>query len=416
MSNKNRMMDGKMNRNQFRFSIRKLSIGVASILLGLGITGAVNQQTHAATYLNGTVHVKRVTSHPTWKILLWDGEGHNTGIFIKPDTNWKVFEKKNINGLEYYRLGTNRQWVQAQYTNNYSAQELEIFIVGDQPVYLVDADGADTQVVLPAKSQWKVLEKKTVKGNVYYRLGTQKQWVLAKESHQANNDYQLPATTTDTPAEKPVTLTDAQKDAFSTKNPIIKDEKVEVSDPAHLTKDQLDQVLKKIEAAHAGKRVSGLTQSENGDLTVVYKDGSKQNISLETAKEDVLSIKLTQAEQDASKEFKKVMVLDPHQPNMTFSPEGWQQHSQDKETEIAEQVVTKNPDRNIKTVAFNHDDPNYSNQTSTATVTYEDGSNRSVPVKDLLVMDNAHWADSYKNKIAKFVDATTNTPTIHLKS
>ncbi|MCI1883556.1 MAG: SLAP domain-containing protein [Lactobacillus sp.] len=173
-----------MNRNHFRFAIRKFSIGAASVLLGIGLAGVLTNKVNAAsTHMSGVVHVNPVANHPTWKILLWDGEGHNTGVFIKPNSDWKVFEKKNINGLEYYRLGTDRQWVQAQYVDASNAQEIggvnKAIYTTNGEVALVDAQGNTTGATLPAGSQWKAFAKKTINGKTYYRLGTDKQWAPA---------------------------------------------------------------------------------------------------------------------------------------------------------------------------------------------------------------------------------------------
>ncbi|MCI1330215.1 MAG: YSIRK-type signal peptide-containing protein [Lactobacillus sp.] len=181
------MMAGKMNRNHFRFSIRKLSIGAASVLLGLGFMGATNHNTQAAsTRMSGIVRTTPVPNHPTWKILLWDGEGHGTGVYINPNTNYKVFEKKSMNGLEYYRLGTDKQWVQAQYVDATGATEegttsetKAIYTVGSNAVSLVDGQGNASGQVLSPGSTWKAFAKKTINGQTYYRLGTYQQWAPA---------------------------------------------------------------------------------------------------------------------------------------------------------------------------------------------------------------------------------------------
>jgi hypothetical protein len=134
--------------------------------------------------MTGVVHANYVPNHPTWKILLWDGEGHGTGVFIKPNTDWKVFEKKNINGLEYYRLGTDKQWVQARWVDASRAKESTpttkraIFTTNSE-VSLVDGNGNATGATLPANTDWKAFASKIINGKTYYRLGTDKQWAPA---------------------------------------------------------------------------------------------------------------------------------------------------------------------------------------------------------------------------------------------
>lgn len=166
-------------------SIKKVGIASASVLLGLGFAGLTANHVNAAA-MHGTVHINPVAGHPTWKILLWDGSGHGTKTYLSPNTNWKVFESRMINGIKYYRLGNDRQWVQAQYADASNAVEESqpvhvqaVYTVGNQAVGLVDSNGHATGRLLPAGSRWKAFAKKTINGNLYYRLGSQQQWVLA---------------------------------------------------------------------------------------------------------------------------------------------------------------------------------------------------------------------------------------------
>jgi hypothetical protein len=132
--------------------------------------------------MTGIVHVNPVPNHPTWKILLWNGEGHGTGVFIKPNTNWKVYEKKSMNGLDYYRIGTDRQWVEAQYVDDSGASEVAgkaIYTVGSNSVNLVDGKGNASGQVLAPGTKWKAFAKKNINGQTYYRLGSDQQWAPA---------------------------------------------------------------------------------------------------------------------------------------------------------------------------------------------------------------------------------------------
>lgn len=226
MSNKSKLALTKMNRNHFSYAIRKFSIGAASVLLGIGLAGALTSNVHAAsTTMTGIVHVNPVANHPTWKILLWDGEGHNTGVFIKPNTDWKVFEKKDINGIEYYRLGTDKQWVQAQYVDAAKASATtpaakHAIYTTNSETALVDGNGNATGATLPANTDWKAFASKTINGKTYYRLGTDKQWAPAENgslngsvpsegSYDSSSSY-VPSdddtTTTTTPSDQKAQL------------------------------------------------------------------------------------------------------------------------------------------------------------------------------------------------------------------
>lgn len=41
--------------------------------------------------------------------------GHFTGKFINPNTTWKVYAIKWINGQEMVRIGTEQQWISIKY-------------------------------------------------------------------------------------------------------------------------------------------------------------------------------------------------------------------------------------------------------------------------------------------------------------
>ncbi|GHV97907.1 hypothetical protein lacNasYZ03_11830 [Lactobacillus nasalidis] len=62
-----------------------------------------------------TVYAPVINKDPNWKIALRDGDGHLTGKYIKTNTRWQVFAKKEMKGGTWYKLGTNQQWAPAQY-------------------------------------------------------------------------------------------------------------------------------------------------------------------------------------------------------------------------------------------------------------------------------------------------------------
>lgn len=54
-----------------------------------------------------------INNDPNWKIALRDGNGKLTGKYIKTNSTWLVWEKKDMKGGTWYRLGTNQQWAPA---------------------------------------------------------------------------------------------------------------------------------------------------------------------------------------------------------------------------------------------------------------------------------------------------------------
>lgn len=173
----------------------KISVGAASILLGLGLVGTVNHTANAASvvpnsaavWMRGTVHVSYVPGHPHSKILLWDGSGHGTGRFISGNTNWKVNARKWINGKLYYRIGNDRQWVQADYVNDVNASVIaNYFVVHVSNAHgatarLYNGDGTLSGLTIRTNSNWKGFEARRINGEVYYRLGRDNQWIPAKD-------------------------------------------------------------------------------------------------------------------------------------------------------------------------------------------------------------------------------------------
>ena len=176
-------------------------------------------------------------------IALLDGEGHYTGKYIPTNTSWKVFAKKTISNREMYRLGSDQQWVPAEYvtvknlevvsktttepkktinnrlmyrlgsdqqwvpaeyatlkstvaektsesvpakaTSNEEAMSGVAYapVINNNPgwmIALLDGEGHYTGKYIPTNSNWKVLAKKTISGVEYYRLGNDQQWVAAR--------------------------------------------------------------------------------------------------------------------------------------------------------------------------------------------------------------------------------------------
>ena len=160
--------------------------------------------------VSGVAYAPVINNNAGWMIALLDGEGNYTGKYIPTNSNWKVLAKKTVNGEDYYRLGTDKQWVPGKFlevkltesaksttptktesketpaTQTTAAKEEAVSGVAYAPVInnnpgwmiaLLDGEGNYTGKYIPTNSNWKVYAKKTINGTTYYRLGTDKQWV-----------------------------------------------------------------------------------------------------------------------------------------------------------------------------------------------------------------------------------------------
>lgn len=63
----------------------------------------------------GFVYAPVISHNPNWMIQLMDENGHYTGKYIKTNTRWKYFNVKTIKGMKCYKLGTDKQWVPAEF-------------------------------------------------------------------------------------------------------------------------------------------------------------------------------------------------------------------------------------------------------------------------------------------------------------
>lgn len=143
------------------------------------------------TPLDGTVYVPVINNDKNWKVALRDANGKTTGKYISTGTNWKVLAKKTIMGVTFYRLGTQDQWIPAQFAKSFvsAGEETKVSgtvhmpVINHNPnwkVALWDANGKLTGQYLKTNSNWKVFAVKVINGVKMIRLGTQSQWVPAK--------------------------------------------------------------------------------------------------------------------------------------------------------------------------------------------------------------------------------------------
>lgn len=71
----------------------------------------------------GVIHVPVINNNANWKVALRDGNGNLTGNFITTNSNWVVIKTKIINNQTFYCLGTDNQWIPAEYTGKVSIHE-----------------------------------------------------------------------------------------------------------------------------------------------------------------------------------------------------------------------------------------------------------------------------------------------------
>ena len=156
--------------------------------------GIVNFLSQANAELNGVTNVNptdryqnqqvvRVT-HPG-EIDLYSEPSANAAVTqtIQGNSNWKVKNMKLVNGVIWYDLGQN-MWLNGDYTNITNTQAAKatprVITVNYVPryyVYLRNGQGKMQKQRVRHGSKWKVVGQKIIAGKLYYRLGSDKQWI-----------------------------------------------------------------------------------------------------------------------------------------------------------------------------------------------------------------------------------------------
>ena len=62
------------------------------------------------------VYVPVIDNNPKYMVRLLDSAGHYQAQYIPTNSNWKVWETKTIKNMKCYRIGTDKQWVPAKFT------------------------------------------------------------------------------------------------------------------------------------------------------------------------------------------------------------------------------------------------------------------------------------------------------------
>ena len=135
------------------------------------------------------------------QVRLLDGNGTYQNQYLAKNTKWKTFAKAMINNLVCYRLGTDKQWIPAKYSDlpdDYSpckgeggyvistpsmTNREELHTVG-YTVYsgagkirLLDSKGNYMSQYVDKNASYKVFEKGTLNNRILYRIGTDQQWI-----------------------------------------------------------------------------------------------------------------------------------------------------------------------------------------------------------------------------------------------
>ena len=227
-----------------KFSIRKLTVGAASVLIGVAFgattvsateqpvqpaghtvnpsdpkkdTPAAPSHSEGETgigYLNldtlpdgftgpvkdssftGALYIPIVGKDVNCKVRLLDDAGKYTNDYKVTNTTIKALASKVVNGVTFYKVAENR-WIPAKFTEVLSDKEVafkgvaKTFVKGhpNYAVAMMDANGKYTGKFLKQGLNWKVFAKKAINSRVCYRLGTQEQWVPAEFLVFLSTDY-----------------------------------------------------------------------------------------------------------------------------------------------------------------------------------------------------------------------------------
>ena len=187
-------------------SLFKTALVSATILSGAGLfaNSAQAQAATSATHAEQVRGVLQVVDHENQgEVHLYDRDGHVMKQTVKNGKKYKVWEKAYINDELMYRIGTDKQWIPAKYTDwkdaklgqnvavaskaTNAAYNRENYVgvatinyQGSGNVRLVNSQGNYTSQYLPKNSTWKVWEKADINHEPMYRVGNQSQWVPAK--------------------------------------------------------------------------------------------------------------------------------------------------------------------------------------------------------------------------------------------
>lgn len=123
---------------------------------------------------------------------IFDSNGSATDKVLPAGSRWKIDRITEIGGMKFYRVGTNQYiLIDTAKSDGIIFTKTEKPVIGvlyiNQNVDLFDKDGHDTNILLNKGTYWKIWGAKVINGKLFYRVGTQKQWVAAESVKVVDN-------------------------------------------------------------------------------------------------------------------------------------------------------------------------------------------------------------------------------------
>lgn len=123
---------------------------------------------------------------------IFDGNGSATDKVLPAGSRWKIDRITEIGGMKFYRVGTDQYiLIDTAKSDGIIFTKTEKPVIGvlyiNQNVDLFDKDGHNTNILLNKGTYWKIWGAKVINGKLFYRVGTQKQWVAAESVKVVDN-------------------------------------------------------------------------------------------------------------------------------------------------------------------------------------------------------------------------------------
>lgn len=123
---------------------------------------------------------------------IFDSNGSATDKVLPAGSRWKIDRITEIGGMKFYRVGTNQYiLIDTAKSDGIIFTKTEKPVIGvlyiNQNVDLFDKDGHNTNILLNKGTYWKIWGVKVINGKLFYRVGTQKQWVAAESVKVVDN-------------------------------------------------------------------------------------------------------------------------------------------------------------------------------------------------------------------------------------
>lgn len=137
---------------------------------------------------NAIVGVVKIQKDST----IFDSNGSATDKVLPAGSRWKIDRITEIGGMKFYRVGTDQYiLIDTAKSDGVIFTKTEKPVIGvlyiNQNVDLFDKDGHNTNIRLNKGTYWKIWGAKVINGKLFYRVGTQKQWVAAESVKVVDN-------------------------------------------------------------------------------------------------------------------------------------------------------------------------------------------------------------------------------------